>query len=370
MRIVHTSDWHIGKTLGEYSLIEDQEYWFDRFFEALERIKPDLLIIAGDLYDRAIPPIKAVSTLDGILSKIVLDLKIKTFIISGNHDSRNRLDFGSELLEQSGLYIGAKIEKEIKMVSLEAADFYFLSYFEPHNIRQFFPDIQIKSYQEALTVYTEKIRRGLNSKKLNFLIAHGSFANENTESVGGIDAADISLFDGFDYVALGHFHSFHPVGSKKNAYYSGSPLVYSIDEISQKKGFAVITAQKGKLEVEFETIEPLHRVRVETGDFASLLNLQESDDYIFFELTDKYVVIDAMPRLKACFPNTLGLKYLALETTSSTVTAQAATVIGQSTVERFERFFTLSTSQPPTEEEHEIISEICAKTEGYEEADK
>ncbi len=162
MRIVHTADWHIGKIINDYSMLEDQKYYFDQFILDLKEIKPDALLISGDLYDRSIPASEAISLLNSILCRIVLDLKIKTFIIAGNHDSKERLAFVGDLLEQSGLYMAGNITDKIKSIPIQSnnqiANIYMLPYIEPHNVKMVFPDTNPKTHNDAIHFYLIKMQ--------------------------------------------------------------------------------------------------------------------------------------------------------------------------------------------------------------------
>ncbi len=367
MKIVHTADWHIGKVLNDYSLLEDQQFWFDRFIERLSEIRPDALVIAGDLYDRSIPSGEAVCLMNSILCRIVLDLKIETFLIAGNHDSRERLSFGSELLERSGLHIAGRITGEISPISLDSdagkVNFYLLPYLEPHNVKSLFPEETIKTHDEAIRAYTVSMLEKVNPEEINILAAHGLFscwdenaAGESAEiSVGGSEMVNASPFGNFDYVALGHLHSFRNAGDSRMIY-SGSPLKYSIDEANQKKGFCVVDLpRKGELSLSFETISPLRDVRILEGSFEWLSQRENHsglEDYVFVNITDKTVVLNAISRLKAVFPNILGLRYVNLESAAADSLNRSRNVLRRLTnLELFEEFYQTVTRESLTPEQ-------------------
>lgn len=329
MRLIHTSDWHIGKVLNEYSLLEDQRYYFDHFIKKLELLKPDALLISGDLYDRAIPSAEAIALLNQILCKIVLELKIETFIIAGNHDSKERLSFVGDLLEQSGLHIAGTLSMQLKKVSLERnkeqVNIYMLPYIEPYHIKSLFPEAEIKSHDEAVRFYCKDILDTLDISQTNILMAHGMFQyvgheiSETDISVGGSDLVDASIFEKFDFVALGHLHSFHNVG-KTFMQYSGSPLKYSIDEAKQKKSFTILDISPDK-QINFtqEYVPYLRDVRLIEGCFSFITDrTQQTDfnDYVFVNITDTEIIPQAISRLKAIFPNILGLQYCNLRSNS------------------------------------------------------
>lgn len=317
MKIIHTADWHIGKNLNDYSLLEDQKYYFDQFVKKLAELKPDVLIIAGDLYDRSIPFSEAINLLNAILCEIVLKHKIQTLIVAGNHDSKERLSFGSELLEQSGLHIAGNITKEIKKVTIQGVNFYLVPYIEPHNIKQLYPEQTIKSHDQAMKQYTGEMLKSLDKAAVNIMVGHGLFGYgaSSDVSVGGSELVDSSIFEDFDYVALGHLHARRTAGSEKMVF-SGSPLKYSIDETGQRKSFTLLELS-GKSQIKTSQIEltPLRDVRVLEGSFDYLNNRDNFDnreDYVFMNITDDKMVLNAISRLKAVFPNVIGLKYCNL----------------------------------------------------------
>lgn len=367
MKIIHTADWHIGKSLNDYSLLEDQKYYFERFVEKLGEIKPDALIIAGDLYDRSVPSSEAISLLNDILYKIVIENKIETFIVSGNHDSRERLSFGSELLEKSGLHIAGKIGNEIKKVSYKAANFYLLPYLEPHNVKMLYPEMQIKTFDEAMKIYTEGMLNGLDKSCLNILVSHGLFGvyADSDAVVGGSEMVDASIFLDFDYVALGHLHSYRTAGDKKMVF-SGSPLKYSIDEAGQVKSFTVLSIEKGSFTSEQISIKPLHDIRILEGSFEFLLtrdsflnNPDILEDYVFMNITDEKITLNAISKLKAVFPNITGLKYINLNQADiSGFIKDKAQVSKQSGIQLFEEFFKDITNKDMSNIQKEYIASV------------
>lgn len=322
MRIVHTADWHIGRFLGDYSLLEDQKIWFDQFLARLETLRPDALIVAGDIYDRSVPAGDAISLLNSLLCRLVLDLKIETFLISGNHDSRERLSFGSELLQKSGLHIAGTISRGmLSPLPLTAggitANIYLLPYIEPHNVKPLFPERNIRTPQEAVAALTEDMLAALDPSAINILAAHGLFSRlssaeaQSDAAVGGSELVNAAPFAAFDYVALGHLHAPRTAGSE-NIRYAGSPLKYSVDEANQQKSFTLLEiGGKGDIQITTEQIPPPHDVRRLSGSFEQLAAAPEGDpaDYILLELTDTTMVINAAARLKPVYPNLLGVQY-------------------------------------------------------------
>lgn len=377
MRIVHTADWHIGKILNDYSLLEDQRSWFFRFADRLSELRADALIVAGDLYDRSVPSAEAVTLLGQILCDIVLERGIPTLLVAGNHDSRERLSFGSELLERSGLHIAGRIERQIRNVTLqkggESVTFWLMPYFEPHNIKALYPDETIRTQSEAAKLYTAPMLEELDPSAVNILIGHGLFAcigadSQNDASAGGSEIADASPFEVFDYVALGHLHSHRTAGSERMIY-AGSPLKYSIDEAGQDKSFTVLDIHdKDQISLHIESLPPLRDVRVLRGAFEELAELgrqNPTEDYIFAELTDETVILNAVSRLKSVYPNITGLKYSNLRSVKADKLVKSQSAIASlSEPELFSDFYQSVMEEPLAEEETEYVGRIFHELKG------
>lgn len=335
MKIIHTGDWHIGKVVNEFSMIEDQRFYLERLIELLEEEKPDVFIIAGDIYDRSVPPAEAVELLDNVLCKIILELKIPVLAISGNHDSPERLSFGSKLLKDKGLYIEGVFKKDIKKVTIKDnfgnVNFYLLPYVDPAKIRLIYKNDDIRTYDDAMKFLVSEMEKTMDKSERNILITHGyvTFNMEDKEkkgdlelsdserplSIGGTDLIDGKNFDLFNYVALGHLHGPQKVGGNRIRY-SGSLLKYSISECRQKKSIPVIELKEdGGVEVELKEIEVLRDMRVIEGPLDQLINRENHkgdnlNDYVFVNITDEGEVIDAISKLRAVFPNVMGLKMI------------------------------------------------------------
>ncbi len=335
MKIIHTGDWHIGKIVNEFSMIEDQRFYLNRLIELLEEEKPDVFIISGDIYDRSVPPAEAVELLDEVLCKIILELNIPVLAISGNHDSPERLSFGSKLLRDNGLYIEGIFNKEIKKVTIKDefgnVNFYLLPYVDPAKVRLVYRIDDIKTYDDAMKFLLKEVEKTMNKDERNVLITHGyvTFNMENKEnkgdleisdserplSIGGTDLIDGRNFDLFNYVALGHLHGPQKVGGNRIRY-SGSLLKYSISECKQKKSIPIIDLNKdGDVDVELKEIPVLRDMRVIEGPLETLINRETHsgdnlNDYVFVNLTDEGEVIDAISKLRAVFPNVMGLKMI------------------------------------------------------------
>ncbi len=248
MRILHTSDWHLGRIFHGVHLTEDQAYMLEQLIQLIKDRRPDVILVAGDIFDRSVPPVEAVNLLDDTLSKILMDYKIPTIMISGNHDSPDRVDFGSRLMEESKLHIVGRFNNSQKPVMVEdkfgAVYFYPLPYVEPAIVRDSI-GAEVHSHDEAMKVLMENIKSTMDKEKRNVLITHtfaaGGEASESERplSIGGSSVVDAAYFNDFDYVALGHLHRPQRIGGE-NIRYSGSLMKYSFSEATQKKHIPII----------------------------------------------------------------------------------------------------------------------------------
>ena len=251
MKFIHTSDWHIGKIVNQTYMTADQKFYLNKLQEFIAAEKPDALLIAGDVYDRAVPPVEAVEALDQFLSNIVLDLQVPVLIIAGNHDSPDRLNFGSGILEAKGLHIAGRFRKEIRKITLPdqhgPVHFFLVPYAPPVAVRDVLGREEIHDHDTAMRAIIESIHAVWDPTARNVLVTHGfvtgSEAPELSDSekplsfaaaIGGVDNVDASLFAGFSYTALGHLHGPQKVGSDRIRY-AGSMLKYSFSEATRKK---------------------------------------------------------------------------------------------------------------------------------------
>ncbi len=329
MKFIHTADWHLGKLLKEHSMTEDQEWLLNnRFLPLVDEEKPDVILLSGDVYDRSYPPEEAVELFDRMTEEIVGKRKIPFIIISGNHDSAERLAVASRLLKWQGLYIFGPLTR-LSPVILEDADgkvaFCPLPYAEPARVRVMMNTLglegadQVHSYEEAETVLSRYLLSLLPSEPLRKVALAHAFAaggtpseSERPLSIGGYDRISDSVFEEYDYTALGHLH--RPQKTQKESekiQYSGSLMRYSFDEVNQKKGVIVGELDKeGKVHTTFHELVPRYQVRCMEGTFDTLMSeeTEPSDDYLQIRLTDETPVIDAMPKLRAKFPHALGVE--------------------------------------------------------------
>lgn len=329
MKFIHTADWHLGKLLKEHSMTEDQEWLLNnRFLPLVDDEKPDVILLSGDVYDRSYPPEEAVELFDRMTEEIVGKRKIPFIIISGNHDSAERLAVASRLLKWQGLYIFGPLTR-LSPVILEDADgkvaFCPLPYAEPARVRAMMNTLglkgadQVHSYEEAETVLSRYLLSLLPAEPLRKVALAHAFAaggtpseSERPLSIGGYDRISDSVFEEYDYTALGHLH--RPQKTQKESekiQYSGSLMRYSFDEVNQKKGVIVGELDKeGKVQTTFHEMVPRYQVRCMEGAFDTLMSeeTEPSDDYLQIRLTDETPVIDAMPKLRTKFPHALGVE--------------------------------------------------------------
>jgi exonuclease SbcD len=364
MKIIHTADWHLGKIIYSNYMTEDQKYILNNFITYLKQNKPDVLIIAGDLYDRAVPPSEAVNLLNKTLSKIVLEMKIPTLIISGNHDSSERLEFLNGILSGMDLHIEGTLKKEIKKVtfndSFGPVNFYLLPYVEFQKARDIF-EIDFENKTQALKYYIDNMN--INEKERNILISHeyimGGEESESERplSIGGSEFVDYSVFEKFDYVALGHLHRPQKFKNEK-INYSGSLLKYSFSESNNKKGMNLVKIkEKGNIDVQKISFETERDMRVMKGLFDEIMKEESTDDYLQIILENEKPVYDAINKLRSKFPNVLSLDFPNLKTNDDIKTSDK-NIKDISPVELFESFYEEVKQTQIKKEEKEIVENI------------
>lgn len=329
MKFIHTADWHLGKLLKEHSMTEDQEWLLNnRFLPLVDEEEPDVILLSGDVYDRSYPPEEAVELFDRMTEEIVGKRKIPFIIISGNHDSAERLAVASRLLKWQGLYIFGPLTRLFPVILEDASGkvaFCPLPYAEPARVRVMMNTLglkgadQVHSYEEAETVLSRYLLSLLPAEPLRKVALAHAFAaggtpseSERPLSIGGYDRISDSVFEEYDYTALGHLH--RPQKTQKESekiQYSGSLMRYSFDEVNQKKGVIVGELDKeGKVHTTFHEMVPRYQVRCMEGAFDTLMSeeTEPSDDYLQIRLTNETPVIDAMPKLRTKFPHALGVE--------------------------------------------------------------
>ena len=379
MKILHLADLHLGKILQEQSLIEDQEYMLKEIIEIIKNENIEAVLISGDVYDRSVPPAEAVNLLDNFLKILIKELKIKVFIISGNHDSKDRLGFGSKIFEDEGLYIESKYNGNLRKVELEDSygkiNIYMLPFVKPIEVKDFFEDDLENNYNTAIHKIIEKEK--INKDERNIIMVHqfvtaGTIEPERTESeilsLGGIENVDVSNFDDFDYVAIGHVHRPQQIG-RKEARYAGTMLKYSFSEINHNKSVPVIDfKEKGNIEINLKELVPLRDMREIKGPIEELLKkenyeLGNVNDYIKAVITNEETVYDAIGQIRRIYPNTLKLEIRNSKTINGgqEQDLNLQKVKRKSELELFEDFYKSQNNVDLDNKQKEIIKDIISE---------
>ena len=375
MKFLHLADLHIGKNILEQSLIEDQKYILEEIVKMIKEEEIDAVLIAGDVYDRSVPSSEAVNLLDSFLNTLIKELKIKVFMIAGNHDSKERLNFGSKIFENDGLYICANYEGTLKKVQLEdefgKINIYMFPYIKPVEVKKYFEeDEEINSFNDAIKKILEK--EEINTDERNIILSHqfvtaGTSEPERSESetlyLGGTENVDVSNYDKFDYVALGHIHGPQRIG-RDTARYAGTMLKYSFSEVNHNKSLAVIDF-KEELKYELIPLTPLRDMRVIKGPIEELIKEENYkgtniEDYIKAIITNEEPVYDAIGQIRRVYPNVLRLEFensrMALNTENQL--SNIENINQKSELELFEEFFKFQNNQELNEMQKEIMNEI------------
>ncbi len=324
MKFLHLSDLHLGKSLGDFDLIEDQKYILNQVLDLIDEESVDVVLIAGDVYDKSVPSEAATRILDSFLSELAAK-KVKTFMISGNHDSDDRLNYGSTLFESNQVYISAiydgHLDKHVINDGETEINIYLLPFIKASQVKHFFPKAEIESYEDAVRVVLANA--DIDEKKKNILVAHqfvagkgedpmlGGSEGAGTQSVGLVEKIGYDLFNMFDYVALGHIHSPQSVG-RCEVRYSGSPLKYSLSEVNNEKSVPIINVDKNGVEINLIPLKPMRNMRHIVGKMEELLNkanVKTPEDFIYVTLTDEEIINDAMGVFQQVYPNTVKIDY-------------------------------------------------------------
>ena len=369
MKFIHLSDLHIGKRVNEFSMLEDQQYILRVILGIIDDEKPDGILIAGDVYDKSVPSAEAVQLLDSFLCRLA-ERKLPTFIISGNHDSPERLSFGSRLMDMSGIHLSPVYNGNVVPFSLSdeygKVNIYMLPFIKPLHVKRFFPESDVESYTDAIDVAVNNM--DINEDERNILITHqfvtGASRSESEElSVGGTDNVDVSVFDAFDYVALGHIHGPQKM-SRETVRYCGTPLKYSFSEANHKKSVTVVEmSEKGNVTVRTVPLVPKRNLREIKGKYEEIV-LRENyegtntDDYMHITLTDEEDIPDVMTRLRTIYPNIMKLDYDNTRTRSSLSASMAQEVENKSPLTLFSEFYFDQNGQPLSEIQKDFIQSL------------
>ena len=375
MKLIHLSDLHLGKRLNDFSLGEDQEYILNQILGIVEAEAPDAVVIAGDVYDKAIPSVEAVGLFDEFLVRLA-KLNTQIFVISGNHDSPERIAFGNRLLDAAGLHLSPVYSGRVEPITLEDAfgpvHFYLLPFVKPLHVRRFYPDDPTDTYTQALSAAVEHM--DIDERQRNILVTHqfvtGAARSDSEElCVGGADNVDSAVFQAFDYVALGHIHSPQHCGSEK-VRYCGTPLKYSFSEVKDQKSVTVAELkEKGNLTIRTVPLKPLRELVELRGTFAELTDKSFYEhttwqtDYTHLTLTDEEDIPDAIGKLRLIYQGLMKLDYDNARTRSNGEITGAEVQRARSPLELFADFYALQNNRPMTQEQLVFVEELLSRME-------
>ena len=369
MKFVHISDLHLGKRVNGFSLLEDQKYILTKIINTIDDEKPDGVLIAGDIYDKSVPSVEAVQLFNDFLCRLA-KRNLQVFVISGNHDSAERLSFASSLIDLSGIHIAPVYDGKIEPFVLEdeygKVNVYMLPFIKPTHVRTVFETEEITDYTDAVKYAIEKMN--INTKERNIIVAHqfvtGAVRSESEElSVGGIDNVDVSVFDSFDYVALGHIHKPQKM-VRDTVRYCGSPLKYSFSEINTDKSVSVVVLkEKGNVNITTVGLIPKHDMREIRGRYDDIVlktNYENTatKDYIRIILTDEDDIPDVMNKLRYIYPNLMEVKYDNKRTKSFGSIDNIEKIEKKSEFDLFADFFEKQNGQALSSEQTEIVKEL------------
>lgn len=320
MKFFHTADWHLGKLVQGVYMTEEQRHILEQFAAAIEEQRPDCVIIAGDLYDRAVPPTEAVNLLDEILAKIVLELDTPVLAVAGNHDSPGRLNFGSRFFKKNRIHISGHVGKEHEPVVLQdefgEVHFHLLPFADPSQVRYVLENEEVRSHNDAAQALTRRIVDGLDPHARHVAIGHAFVTphgeqQDNTSdserplSIGGAEHVDARHFEPFHYTALGHLHQAHHV-LNETIRYAGSPLKYSISEEHHKKGFLIVEMDgEGNVTTEKHLLEPKRDMRTVEGFMEDIMQHEPNEDFVFVKLLDETPILYPMEKIRSVYPNAI-----------------------------------------------------------------
>lgn len=373
MKFLHTADWHLGRIFHQVHLTEDQSHILDQIVDLAVAEKVDAVLVAGDLYDRAVPPPEAVALLDRVWEKLILHHGIPVVAISGNHDSATRIGYGSAILARAGLHLVADLDRACRPVPLGALDVFALPYAEPVEVRAWSGDASVHDHASALQVCIERMRPHFSPDRARILVAHAFVAgmrgsdSERPLSVGGAGSVPAELFRDFDYVALGHLHAPQVVSAR--CVYSGSPLAYSFSEAADEKSALLVElddSRRNAPRIRSLPLNPRRHLRNVEGRLSEVLAAAATDtareDYLRVVLTDDGALLNALGRLREVYPNLLQLerRFLVDGVSSSSATARAAHRAKETESALFASFFQEVLGEAPAPHELALFNQALA----------
>ena len=372
MKIMHLSDLHIGKKVNEYSMLQDQIYILKEILHIIDDEKVETVIIAGDVYDRSLPPNEALELFDEFLYQLS-SRNVNVFVISGNHDSPERISYGGRMMTENKIFLSPVYDGNVKPITLNddygEVNFYLLPFVRPADIRRYFPDENIENYTDAVKVAIDNMNVDFSER--NILVTHqfvtGAELSESEDIiVGGTDNVSGEVFDGFDYVALGHIHREQTVG-KDNIRYCGTPLKYSFSEAKNIKSVTILDFNdKGNIEYSKIPLTPFRDMREIRGTYYELTlkssyESTNTEDYLHITLTDEEDIPDAIGKLRSIYPNIMKLDYDNLRTRGSGTVDAIENIESKSPFELFADLFKQQNNQDMSEEQEEIMRNLIDK---------
>ena len=370
MKFLHLADLHLGKRVNGFSMLEDQAHILRQILAILDDEQPDGVLVAGDVYDKSVPSVEAVELLDGFLTELRAR-GVPVLLISGNHDSPERLAFGGRVMDSCGIHISPVYDGALAPVTLHDAfgpvHVWLLPFVKPAHVRRWFPDADIESYTDAVAEAVAHM--DIDTAARNVLVTHqfvtgGARSGSEELSVGGTDNVDSGVFAPFDYVALGHLHGAQHIG-RETIRYAGSPLKYSFSEARQHKSVTVVTlGEKGDVQVRTVALTPLRELREIRGSYDELTarsfyeHTTYRSDYLHLILTDEQDVYDAVGRLRAIYPYLMTLDYDNARTRAAGTVAVPAAMEQRTPLELFEALYLQQNNQPMSDEQRAFAAQL------------
>ena len=379
MRFLHLADLHIGKRVNGFSMIEDQKFVFEQVYNVIENEKIDGIIMAGDIYDKPVPSAEAVKLFDEMLTRLV-SINLPIFVISGNHDSAERIGFGSDILSAAKVYMSRVYNGNLQKIELEddygKINVYLLPFIKPATVKNIYKEAEIKDYDDALEYVLSQEK--IDKTKRNVIVSHqfvtGALRSESEEvSVGGLDNVSVENYEAFDYVALGHIHRAQQMG-RESARYAGTLLKYSFSEEKHNKSMTIVDLkEKGNIEIKEIPVKPLHDLKTIKGKFSKITSEEfykelKKEDYYRAVLTDEDDILNAIGKLKSIYPNLMSMEYDNTRTRSYSVVDNVETGETKSPLDYVEEFFEKQNGRKMSEKQRNYLLEILgeAREESHE----
>ena len=379
MKFLHLAHLHIGKRVNGFSMIEDQKFVFEQVYNVIENEKIDGIIMAGDIYDKPVPSAEAVKLFDEMLTRLV-SINLPIFVISGNHDSAERIGFGSDILSAAKVYMSRVYNGNLQKIELEddygKINVYLLPFIKPATVKNIYKEAEIKDYDDALEYVLSQEK--IDETKRNVIVSHqfvtGAMRSESEEvSVGGLDNVSVENYEAFDYVALGHIHRAQQMG-RESARYAGTLLKYSFSEEKHNKSMTIVDLkEKGNIEIKEIPVKPLHDLKTIKGKFSKITSEEfykelKKEDYYRAVLTDEDDILNAIGKLKSIYPNLMSMEYDNTRTRSYSVVDNVETGETKSPLDYFEEFFEKQNGRKMSEKQRNYLLEILgeAREESHE----